>query len=357
MKKRHALLAVPVAASLLLLSACSTDAGTDEESSSDSGLGRAALVVAQGGLGDESYNDLANEGFERGLAATGIEGSPIESDDVVGQGEQVLRRAGDEGFGVVVDLEYSHAEVLPTVASEYPETDWVLVNAEGSGDNVASVLFQEQEGSYLAGALAAMQTTNTSDPRINAEKVIGVIGGTQSAGIDKFIVGFIQGAMDTDPDVKVLTSYTNDFADPTKGQQQAQSMFDQDADIVFAVTGGSGAGVIQAAVDNDHYAIGVDSNQDGVAEGSVLTSMLKKTDVAVESVLQGYADGEFPGGRTLNLGLAEDGVGLSDFEFTKDAIGQDTIDAVDALKQQIIDGDITVWNVVTDGYPDYYAGN
>jgi len=346
-----------VAASLLLLSACSTDTATDTGSSSASDLGRAALVVAQGGLGDESYNDLANTGFESGLAATGLEGSAIESDDVVGQGEQILRRAGDEGFGVVIDLEYSHSEVLPAVASEYPDTNWVLVNAEAAGDNVASVLFQEQEGSYLAGALAAIQTSNTDDPKINEDKVIGVIGGTQSAGIDKFIVGFIQGARDTDPDVTVLTSYTNDFADPTLGQQQAQSMFDQGADIVYAVAGGSGAGVIQAAVDNDRYAIGVDANQDGVAEGNVLTSMLKKSDVAVETLLQNYADGEFPGGETVNLGLAEDGVGLSDFEFTKDAIGEETIATIDDLKAQIIAGDITVWNVVTDGYPDYYAGN
>jgi len=344
---------------LLLLSACS---GTSSDSPSgsaggDAALGSAALVVAQGGLGDESYNDLAYKGFQQGLTDNGLEGTPIESDDVVGQGEQILRRAGDEGLGVVVDLEYSHAEVLPTVAADYPNTDWVLVNAEAAGDNVASVLFQEQEGSYLAGALAALQTVNTSDPKINADKVIGVIGGTQSTGIDKFLVGFIQGARDTDPSVKVLTAYSNDFADPTKGQQLAQSMFEQGADIVYAVAGGTGAGVIQAAKDAGHYAIGVDANQDGVAPGSVLTSMLKKTDVAVETVLKSYADGSFPGGTTINLGLAEDGVGLSDFQYTKDAIGQATIDKVDALKQKIIDGDIKVWNVVEQGYPDYYSGN
>lgn len=349
-------MAVPAAVSLLLLSACATEADPDVESTS-SEPGRAALVIAQGGLGDESYNDFANEGFERGLEGTGMEGSTIESDDVVGQGEQLLRRAGDEGFGIVIDLEYSHAEVLPAVATEYPDTYWVLVNAEAAGDNVASVMFQEHEGSYLAGALAAIHTSNASDPQINEDKVIGVIGGTPSVGIDKFIVGFIQGANDADPEVDVLVSYTNDFADPTTGQQQAQSMFDQGADIVFAVAGGTGAGIIQAAVDNDRYAIGVDANQDGVAEGNVLTTMLKRTDVAVETVLQNFADGEFPAGQTLNLGLAEDGVGLTEFEFTADAIGPETIAFVDDLRTQIIAGDITVWNVVTDGYPDFFSGS
>ncbi|MGV8881442.1 MAG: BMP family lipoprotein [Rhodoglobus sp.] len=353
MNRRYAVALVPVAA-LLLLSACSAtgsdDAGGDETA-------KVALVIAQGGLGDESYNDLANTGYQAGLTAHGLKGTTIESDDVVGQGEQILRRAGDEGLGLVVDLEYSHGEILPKVAADYPDTDWVLVNAEAAGDNVASVLFQEQEGSYLAGALAAMQTTNTADPKINADKVIGVIGGTQGAGIDKFLVGFIQGAKDVDPDVQVLTAYSNDFADPTKGQQLAQSMFEQGADIVYAVAGGTGAGVIQAAQDANHYAIGVDANQDGVAPGFVLTSMLKKTDVAMETVLGLYADDKFPGGTTINLGLAEDGVGLSDFEFTKDAIGQATIDKIAEIKQQIIDGDISVWNVVEQGYPDFYPGS
>jgi basic membrane protein A len=351
--KRNALAIVPVAA-LLLLSACST---TGDQAGGGSEVGRTALVIAQGGLGDESYNDLAYAGYQRGLKANGLKGTPIESDDVVGQGEQILRRAGDEGLGLVIDLEYSHAEILPKVAADYPTTDWVIVNAEAAGDNVASVLFQEQEGSYLAGALAAMQTVNTTDPKINADKVIGVIGGTQGAGIDKFLVGFIQGARDTDPDVKVLTAYSNDFGDPTKGQQLAKSMFDQGADIVYAVAGGTGAGVIQAAKDANRYAIGVDSNQDAIAPGNVLTSMLKKSDVAVEKILTSFAEGDFPGGQTLNLGLKEDGVGLSNFEFTKDAIGQATIDKVNNLKQQIIDGEIKVWNVVTDGYPDFYAGS
>jgi basic membrane protein A len=359
LKKQHALVFVPAVASLLLLTACSGGASSGSSSSAGDGsdsLGKTALVIAQGGLGDESYNDYADTGYKKGLKDTGLEGTPIESDDIVGQGEQVLRRAGDEGLGLVIDLEYSHAEILPKVAADYPDTNFALVNAEAKGDNVASVLFQEQEGSYLAGALAAIQTSNTSDPKINADKVIGVIGGAQSAGIDKFLVGYIQGARDTDPNVKVLTAYSNDFADPTKGQQLAQSMFDQGADIVYAVAGGTGAGVIQSAKDNNHYAIGVDADQDDVAPGYVLTTMLKRTDVAMETLLKDYKDGNFPGGQTLNLGLAEDGVGLSDFKNTKDAIGQDTIDKIADLKKQIIDGDIKVWNVVDQGYPDYYTG-
>lgn len=344
-------------ASLLLLTACSSSSDPGSTDGTSAGTGTAALVVAQGGLGDESYNDVGNRGFQAGLKDTGLTGSPIESADVVGQGEQILRRAGQQGFGLVVDLEYSHSEILPTVASDFPDTDWVLVNAEAAGDNVASVLFQEQEGSYLAGALAAMKTTDTSDPKINADKVIGVIGGTQSVGIDKFLVGYIQGARDIDPDVKVLTAYSNDFADPAGGQQLAQSMFDQGADIIYAVAGGTGAGVIQAAVDAGHYAIGVDDDQDSVAPGNVLTSMVKHTDVAVQTVMQDFADGKFPGGQTISLGLADGGVGLTDFSETKDVIPADDLAKIDDLTQQISSGQLHVWNVVDEGYPDFYGSN
>lgn len=341
-------------ASLLALTACSTGAADSAGGSGDGD--KVALVVAQGGLGDQSYNDLANKGFQSIIKETGLTGNTIESDDIVGQGEQLLRRAGQSGINLVVDLEYSHNEIIGKVASDFPDSDWVIFNAEAKGDNVASVLFQEQEGSYLAGALAAMQTTNTADPRINADKVIGVIGGTSGVGIDKFIVGYVQGARDVDPDVKVLTAYSNDFADPAKGQQLAQTMFEQGADIVYSVAGGTGAGVIQAADEAKRYAIGVDDNQDGVAPGSVLTSVLKRGDLAVESIVKSYADGEFPGGKTVTFGLKEDAVGLTDFEFTKDQIAPATLDKLSELRQQIIDGQIKVWNVVEQGYPDYFTG-
>lgn len=314
-------------------------------------------MIAQGGLGDQSYNDLANRGFESALAETGMSGTTIESDDVVGQGEQLLRRAGQTGINLVVDLEFSHNEVIGKVAQDFPDSSWVIFNAESEGDNVASVLFQEQEGSYLAGALAAMQTTNTDNPKINADKVIGVIGGTAGVGIDKFLVGFMQGAKDVDPEVEVLTAYSNDFADPAKGQQLAQSMFERGADIVYSVAGGTGAGVIQAAEEANHYAIGVDDNQDDAAPGFVLTSVLKRTDLAVESILNDYAAGDFPAGETVTFGLKEDAVGLTDFEHTKDAIKPETLTKVDELRQSIIDGKTKVWNVVTDGYPDFYQGN
>lgn len=314
----------------------------------------AALIIAQGGLGDQSYNDLAYEGFKKAVAAAKIEGKPVESKDVVAQAADILRRASDAGFGLLVDLEYSHGEALATVAKDYPDAKYVILNQVQPGANVASVMFQEQEGSYLAGALAALVTTDTSIPGINDKPIIGVIGGTKSVGIDKFIVGYIQGAHDVNPNVEVKVAYSNNFGDPAIGLQMAKAMYDEGADIVYQVAGGTGIGVIQAAKETGHYAIGVDTDQDGLAPGSVLTSMLKRTDVAVETVVADYAGDKFPGGKTVTLGLKENGVALSDMKYTKDKIPAATLAKVDELKAKILSGDIKVWNAVDQGYPDFF---
>ncbi len=310
-------------------------------------------MISQSGLGDQSYNDLAYEGFKRGLEATGIEGRPIESQDVVAQAVDILRRASDANFGLVIDLEYAHGDALIEVAADYPETNYVILNQVREGANIASVLFQEQEGSYLAGTLAALVTTDTSIKGINEQPVIGVIGGTKSAGIDKFIAGYMQGAKAANPDVNVLVAYSNNFADPAIGLQMTKAMFEQGADIVFHVAGGTGMGVIQAAKEAGRYAIGVDTDQDGIAPGAVLTSMIKRADVAVEAIVKNYAEDKFPAGQTVTFGLKEDGVGLSEMTHTKDLIPQAILDQVEAAKQSILSGDVKVWNVVDQGYPDW----
>lgn len=352
-----------LSAAALILGACTSAEEpaappTSEEPAAEAPapeIAPAALIIAQGGLGDESYNDLAFAGFQSGIAEAGIEGTPIESDDVVAQGEQTLRRAAEGGYGLILDLEYSHGEIIGPIAADFPDVSWAIYNLEVAQPNVASVIFQEQEGSYLAGALAARMTSVEGNDRIDpTNKVIGVIGGVASAGIDKFLVGFVQGAKDTDPEVEVLVSYSDNFGDPAIGQALAEAMFERGADIVYHVAGGTGAGVIQAAVDANRYAIGVDTDQDGLAPGSVLTSMVKRVDVATADLIARYARGEYPGGQTVTYGLAEGGVGLSEFKFTKDAIPAEFLTEVEDLKARIISGEIEVWNVVTDGYPDFF---
>ncbi len=314
----------------------------------------AALIIAQGGLGDGSWNDTAYAGFKAGLEKTGVEGRPIESKDVVAQGEEIMRRAADGGFGLVVSLEWIHGEPMQKIAPDYPETNFVIMNQTREGDNLASVVFAEHQGSYLAGALAAQVTTDTSIEGINADPVIGVIGGVKSPGIDKFIVGYIQGAKAVNPDIDVKVAYAESFGDPAKGEQLAKAMFAEGADIVYQVAGGTGIGIIEAAKAEGRYAIGVDTDQDSMAPGHVLTSMVKRVDVAVEKILEDYAGGAFPGGQVLTFGLKENGVALSDMEHTKDRIPAAYLDKVEELKAGIVDGSVEVWNVTEKGYPDFY---
>src|SRR6201996_9021379 len=313
-----------------------------------------ALIIAQGGLGDQSYNDLAYSGFKKALAEYKLEGKAVESKDVVAQAADILRRASDAGFGLVVDLEYSHGDALAAVAKDYSGTDYVILNQVRPGANVASVLFQEQEGSYLAGALATLVAKDPSIKGMTGKPVIGVIGGTKSVGIDKFIVGYMEGARAIDADVEVKVAYSNNFGDPAVGLQMAKAMFDSGANVVYQVAGGTGLGVIRAAKEAGKFPIGVDTDQDGVAPGAVLVSMVKRTDVAVETVMKDYAQNKFPGGKTVTLGLAQDGVGLSPMKYTKDKIPAATLEKVDDLKKKILSGEIKVWNVVDQGYPTFF---
>lgn len=345
---------------LLSVSACGGKApsgGQDQDGGSSEAKGNqsanAALVIAQGGLGDEAYNDLAYKGFKKGAETAGIEGRPIESNDIVAEGEQLVRTAANSGYGLVADLEFSHADMLSRVAPEFPDTNFAIVNAEVKGDNVTSILFKEHEGSYLAGVLAASQTTNTDDNHINKEAKIGFIGGTKSTGIDKFLSGYMQGAQSVNSDIKVDVRYVDSFGDAAKGQQIAEQMYGNGTDIIFASAGGSGAGVIQAAESTGHYVIGVDSDQDDVAPGYVLTSMIKQSDLAMDELITDFANGEVPSGKTIEYGLKEDGVGLSDMKHTRKNVSDDTMKEVEQAKKDIINGDIEVWDVTEQGYPTW----
>lgn len=310
-----------------------------------------ALIISQSGLGDQSYNDLAHAGFQRALEETGLEGRTVESKEVVAQADMILRRASDAGFGLIIDLEFAHGEPIAAVAKDYPDTGYVILNQVVAGDNIASVVFREQEGSYLAGVLAGAVTSQTGVEGINDAKVIGVIGGTKSAGIDKFISGYIEGAKAADPEVEVKVAYSNNFADPAIGMQMAKAMFDEGADIIYHVAGGTGIGLIEAAKERGHFAIGVDTDQDGMAPGHVLTSMIKHTDVAVERIIKDYAADAFPAGQTISLGIAEGAISLSDMEHTRQLIPAEVMAKVDAARAGILDGSIKVWDVLAQGAP------
>ncbi len=315
---------------------------------------RVALVIAQGGLGDQSYNDLAYAGFTRAKQDFPIQGQVIQSPDIVSQGRSILQQAGQQGFDLVIDLEFSTGDALKEVAPQYPNTHWMIVNLPSNAPDVTGYLFDEQDGSFLAGAMAALVTRDTGIKGINPDHTIGVIGGTKSPGIDKFIVGYIQGAHQVDAATRVLVKYADGFGDPANGKQLAQALFDQGADIVYQVAGGTGTGIIQAAQQAGHFAIGVDTDQDSLAPGSVLTSMVKRTDFAVYDAIDRLVCGTLKGGESITLGLAQGGVGLSPMKFTRSLVPAADLSRVDRYRQDILSGRIKVWNVISQGYPSWY---
>jgi len=316
---------------------------------------KVALIIAQGGLGDQSYNDLAYSGFQRAKADFPIVGRVIQSADIVSQGQAIIQQAGQANFDLVIDLEFSTYDAVKAAAPQFPNTQWMTPNFTTLAANDTGYLFNEQDGSYLAGALAALVTQDSTVPGITPSKVIGAIGGVKAVGIDKFLVGYAQGARDIDPSMKVLINYSNAFGDPAKGKQLADAMFSQGANIVYQVAGGTGTGVIQAAQAANKYAIGVDSDQDAIAPGHVLTSMIKRTDFAVYDSINRLACGKLKGGETINLGLKDGAVGLSQMKFTRSVVPSKYLDKVAALQDKIINGQIKVWNTITQGNPPWFS--
>ncbi|NPC90196.1 BMP family ABC transporter substrate-binding protein [Gluconacetobacter entanii] len=351
MTERHTYRPVLAALALTLATAVPHhDAGAHAAGANDA---PAVLVVGQGGLGDQSYNDLGVAGFQRGLRLNNLPGHVVETASVVAEGADILQQAATSGAGLVVDLEYSHGPVMQDVAPLFPRCHFVILNQVVSGANITSVMFEEHEGSYLAGVLAAQVMRDGHAPGLRAHRALGVIGGTRSVGIDKFIAGFIQGARSVTPGITVRVAYADSFNDPAKGLQMADVMYNGGVGIIYAVAGVTSVGVIHAAQDSGLYAIGVDQDEDALAPGHVLTSMLKHTDVAIERIVQTYHDGEIANLPVLHMGLSEGGVGLSPMSYTRALVPAAALAAVDAARRDIIAGRVKVWNVATEGYPEF----
>lgn len=327
-----------VATSVFLLGACSGNeqSKTTEKKTSEF---KVAMITSEGGLGDQSYNDSGNEGLKRAASELGVVTKVVEPRDV-SEGESYLTQLAESGMDLVVTLDLGHKDALEKVAKKYPNTHFAIFNTVAQGDNISSVMFKEHEASYLAGALAAMVTQDKEISLTNDEKIISFIGGIDSPGINVFLTGFTSGAQSIDPEIKVLSGYSNSFADPAKGKELALAQIAEGSDVVFQVAGATGDGIIQAAKQKEVFAIGVDSDQDGIARGFVLTSVMKRVDNAIFALIQSGKASKYES--LLELGLKEEGVQLSPMTYTKDMMKKEYLDKVEELKQKIISGEITV---------------
>lgn len=294
---------------------------------------RIGLIFAEGGLGDQSFNDAAYRGLMQAKEELDIEVYYVEPADIA-EMEEHQRAYADMGLDLVIVIGFIHQSALTEVSADYPNIKFAIVDDVVDNPNVTSLLFEEHEGSFLVGVVAGMMTKSN---------VVGFVGGMEVPLIRKFQVGFEEGVKWANPNAQVLVNYAGAFDDPGRGRELAISQYERGADIIYHAAGGTGSGVIDAAGSNDFYAIGVDSDQDYMAPGKVLTSMIKRVDMAVYEVIKAAVEGTLEGG-TWTFGVADGGVGTSEFKYTKDIIPQEVFDRVEEAKQKMISGEIVVTN-------------
>jgi basic membrane protein A and related proteins len=299
-----------------------------------------ALLYDLGGKFDKSFNEAAYNGAEKFKSETGVEYVEFEVSNA-SQREQALRRFAEDGRNPIVMTGFSWAESLDKVATDFPDLQFAIVDMVVDKPNIRSIVFKEQEGSYIVGLLAGMASET---------KKVGFIGGMDIPLIRRFGCGYVGGAKAAGA-TEVIQNMTGDtpaaWNDPTKGGEIAKTQIDQGADVIYAAAGGTGVGVLQAAADAGKLGIGVDSNQNGLQPGKVLTSMLKRVDTAVYGAFMDAKDDKLAGGIN-DLGLKEGGVDYAVDENNKDLITPEMKEAAEKAKADIIAGTITVHDYMSD---------
>lgn len=294
-----------------------------------------AVIYDAGGKFDKSFNQSASEGAERFKKETKIGYLEVQvANDT--QTEQVLRNLARKNIDLIAAIGFVQSQAVQNIAKEFPKTKFVLIDGVASGDNVSSVLFKEQEGSYLVGVAAAMASKS---------KKLGFVGGMDIPLIRAFACGYAQGAKAVDPKIEVTQNIVGSTAsawnDPAKGGELARAQFERGVDVIFAAAGGSGIGALQAAKEKGKLAIGVDSNQNYMHPGTMLTSMTKRVDQAIYDSFMQVKNGTWKAG-IINKGLKEGGVDWALDQDNRKLITPEIEKRVNAAKQDILSGKVKV---------------
>ena len=347
-KRKFGLALSMILAAGTLLGACGTDKAKEKEGSTSTpkeDTFSIAMVTDTGGVDDKSFNQSAWTGIQE----YGKENNYKKAMAVLityNQKKtlitcQTLIKLVQRDFDLIYGIGYLLKESIEEVATQRPDNKFALVDEVSDLPNIASLMFKEQEGSFLAGVAAAHMTKSGK---------IGFVGGMEIPVIERFEAGFLAGVAAVKPELKVDVQYTGDFAKAELGKALANRMYSTGVDIIFHAAGGSGTGVFAEAKERKKadpnayvWVIGVDSDQyeDGqIGDDNItLTSMLKRVDIAVKNTAELAAKGEFPGGEVTTFGLADEGIALAD---SRGAIPQDVLDEVAKYTKQIADGEIEV---------------
>jgi basic membrane protein A len=311
------------------------------------------ILYINGTLGDKSFFDSANRGVLKAAKELPITAKVVEGTYDASRWEPDLAQLCEGDWDLIIAGTWQLQEALEKFAPQYPKKkfityDTTVTYSKGNLGNVYSILYKQNEGSFLVGALAAM-VTESRMPLANKQKVIGFLGGMDIPVINDFKVGFEQGAKYIDPSVQVLVSYVGSFQDAAKGKELMMAQYDQGADIGFNVAGQAGLGLLDAAKDKQKYAIGVDSDQymmikdaDPVKASYIVTSMQKNVDNSLYRAIKGTLDGTIKYGAAEALGFKEGGISLSENENYVKTVPADIRARISALQKKLVSGAIRV---------------
>jgi len=338
MKKRIAILLIFTLIASTILSGCGKKAtpakteGNDVENGTEEAV-KVGLVVA-GGLGDRSFYDSSHEGVEKAKEDLGIEYKVYECrNDPSLYNDQLVQASQYASIVAVVGFEFY--DVVQEIAKEFPDVHYIYVDNEIEGiDNLITISYAENEGSFLAGALAAMLTESN---------IIGMVGGMDLPVIRNFQAGYEAGAKYINPDITVETIFAEDFEDPAKGKESDTALYSRGADIVFQVAGKTGEGVFEAAEEQGKYAIGVDTDQRHINPDVIVASMVKKVGFSIYETIGKIQKGEIEPGKVIHYGLEQNGVELGyGTEDMKQFVTDEMKAQLDEIKDKIISGEIEV---------------
>jgi basic membrane protein A len=300
---------------------------------------KVGLVLDRGGKDDKSFNASAYEGAMKAKKEQGIFLKYVEASDD-NAFEPLLRAFAQKDFDLIIGIGFAQKEAIKKIAAQFPEKHFAIVDADVDAPNVRSLLFEEHEGAYIIGAIAAL-TSKTGK--------VGFVGGMDVPLIRRFEMGYEAGAKKINPQVSVVANYcgvtSEAWNNPPKGKELAMVQYDSGVDVIFAAAGASGFGVFDAAEERKKLAIGCDSNQDWTKPGLILTSMLKRVDLAVFTTIAEAKAGNFAAG-AKRFGLADKGVDYSIDQYNEKLLPDSVRQRADELKTEIIAGKIVV--------PDYY---
>jgi len=295
---------------------------------------RIGLMITPRGLNDKGFNDYAYDGLKQAEKKYNIESVVIEP-ATMQDPEASLRFFAGQKFDAIIVVGLAFVDVIRKIASESPDLHFYLIDSDMNEQNIRGISFRENEGAYLCGYLAA---------KMSKSGKIGFIGGVRMPVIERFAIGYKTGAIDAASATEVVEQYISEdysgFNNPEQAASMAETMYRSGCDVVFPAAGASGLGVISAAVKSRSYVIGVDMDQDSLAPGLVLTSMLKRVDLVVENIVTAICEGRSPDFIKRSYGLADNGIGLTDFQLSFKVVGEPLVKQLNDLRRGIIEGRI-----------------